>query len=119
MNKQAEELADNCLNRSDFDDARKANFWCIKGDIKDDESFYQKAWELSRGRNAKSMRSLGALLVHRKKYEEAADAFGKGKKLKFLKNLLTTTLSGFEILNLVTLIISKRLVSKTGFLNTS
>ena len=79
MNKQAEELAEKCLARSDFDEARKSNFWCIKGDIHDDESFYQKAWELSRGRNAKSMRSLGALLVHRKKYEEAADAFAKGK----------------------------------------
>lgn len=75
MNKQAEEKADECLAREDFSDIRKAAFWCIKGDIHDNEEFYNKAWELSKHRNARSMRSLGALLVHKKRYEEAADAF--------------------------------------------
>jgi hypothetical protein len=89
MNKQAEEKADECLAREDFSDIRKAAFWCIKGDIHDNEEFYNKAWELSKHRNARSMRSLGALLVHKKRYEEAADAFQLGKyKLQLIKGVL-------------------------------
>jgi len=79
MEKQADELADKCLEK-DFSDSRKSKFWCIKGDIHNSEEYYEKAWELSNERNARAMRSLGALLIHRKRYDAAADAFQKGKK---------------------------------------
>ena len=82
MAKQADELADKCLARQDFSDSRIANFWCIKGDIHDSEDFYRKAWSISKERNARSMRSLGALLIHKKKYEEASDAFKLGTQNK-------------------------------------
>lgn len=77
MTKQANELADECLAK-DISNSRKANFWCIKGDIHDSEEHYKKAWELSNQRNARAMRSLGALLIHKKRYEEAAKAFKNG-----------------------------------------
>ena len=83
MKKQADELADRCIQNNALSDRRKSNFWCIKGDIHDDEKYYQKAWELSNYRNGRAMRSLGALLVHKKRYDEAADAFKKGMHATF------------------------------------
>lgn len=84
MNTKAEELANKCLEM-DIDDARKANFWCIKGDLNDSIEFYQKGWEMSKKRHARSMRSMGALLVHLKRYEEAADAFKSALELNHLQ----------------------------------
>lgn len=85
MNKQAEELADKCIAREDFDDLRKANFWCIKGDIHNSVEFYETAWELSNKRHARSMRSLGALFVHLKRYDEAAAALKNALDLNHLQ----------------------------------
>ena len=85
MNKQAEELADECIAREDFDDLRKANFWCIKGDIHNSVEFYETAWELSNKRHARSMRSLGALFVHLKRYDEAAAALKNALDLNHLQ----------------------------------
>lgn len=85
MNKQAEELADKCIARDDFDDLRKANFWCIKGDIHNSVEFYETAWELSNKRHARSMRSLGALFVHLKRYDEAASALRNALDLNHLQ----------------------------------
>jgi tetratricopeptide (TPR) repeat protein len=85
MNKQAEELADKCIAREDFDDLRKANFWCIKGDIHNSVEYYETAWELSNKMHARSMRSLGALFVHLKRYDEAAAALKNALDLNHLQ----------------------------------
>ena len=74
----ARKLAEEKLEEADISDLQRADYWCVLGDINNDEEAYQKAWRLSNERHARSMRSLGTLLVHKKRHSEAADAFHKG-----------------------------------------
>ena len=74
----AKKIAEERLKSDLVSNLEKADYLCILGDIENDEECYHKAWRLSKGRHARSMRSLGTLLVHRKRHGEAAAAFEKG-----------------------------------------
>ena len=43
----------------------QANILCLIGDMKRDESWYEKAWEVSGEKCARAMRSLGRVLFHK------------------------------------------------------
>lgn len=46
---------------------------CLLGDLKRKDEYYQKAWELSNHKNARSMRSLGAMKFQRGQIDEAIE----------------------------------------------
>mmetsp|Transcript_25046 Transcript_25046/g.28785 ORF Transcript_25046/g.28785 Transcript_25046/m.28785 type:complete len:140 (-) Transcript_25046:735-1154(-) len=47
--------------------------YCLLGDMKRKEEYYEKAWELSGHKNARSMRSLGMLKFQRGHLDESID----------------------------------------------
>ena len=53
------------------------------GDIKNEISYYEQAWELSKGTNARSMRSLGWNYFNKKDTVMAADCFQKATKASY------------------------------------
>lgn len=75
---EAAKLAETKLNEDNITDLQRADYWCVLGDINNDKESYEKAWRLSGERHARSMRSLGTLLVHKKRHSDAADAFNRG-----------------------------------------
>ncbi|KAI5800000.1 hypothetical protein EDC01DRAFT_628518 [Geopyxis carbonaria] len=58
-----------------------ARMWCILGDIEQDISHYEKAWEVSGGRYARAQRSLGRHYFGKRDYERAAESYGKSLKI--------------------------------------
>jgi tetratricopeptide (TPR) repeat protein len=54
------------------------SMWCRLGDIRQDVACYDKAWELSKHRSARSRRDLGRLLLTRQDYAAAAAALRQG-----------------------------------------
>ena len=61
-------------------------FYCILGDIDQDLSMYQKAWEVSGKRYARAQRSLGQSYFARKQYAEAAEAYSLSLKINALNH---------------------------------
>lgn len=51
--------------------------FCILGDLLKDPAMYERAWEVSNRRYARSQRSLGRHYVQLKEYPKAAEAYGK------------------------------------------
>ena len=41
------------------------DLWCVLGDLKQDTSFYDTAWKLSKGRSSRAMRSKGFMLLRK------------------------------------------------------
>lgn len=60
--------------------------YCILGDIDQDLSMYEKAWEVSGKRYARAQRSLGQRYFARKEYEKAADAYALSIKINPLNH---------------------------------
>jgi hypothetical protein len=61
---QAEELATKCMEDTESLASGKlstANILCLLGDIKQDGSFYERAWEVSEKKCARAMRSLARI----------------------------------------------------------
>ena len=56
----------------------QANIICLIGDMKRDESLYEKAWEVSGEKCARAMRSLGRVLFHKGEFQKSVDCFMKG-----------------------------------------
>lgn len=55
--------------------------YCRLGDIREDTENYEKAWELSKQRSARSRKSLGKLYVKWQDYEKAAEALKQSDHL--------------------------------------
>ncbi|KAL1843243.1 hypothetical protein VTJ49DRAFT_2574 [Mycothermus thermophilus] len=51
--------------------------WCILGDLEDDASHYERAWEISGHRYARAQKSLGEYYLQRKDLVRARDAYRK------------------------------------------
>jgi tetratricopeptide (TPR) repeat protein len=51
--------------------------FCILGDIENDPSYYERAWEISRHRYARAQKSLGEYYLQNKEWEKAREAYKK------------------------------------------
>lgn len=60
--------------------------YCILGDIDQDLSMYEKAWEVSGKRYARAQRSLGQRHFARKEYDKAAEAYSLSLKINGLNH---------------------------------
>ncbi|KAF2623280.1 TPR-like protein [Macroventuria anomochaeta] len=55
--------------------AEAPRFYCILGDLDNDLTMYEKAWEVSGKRYARAQRSLGQRYIVQRDYEKAAEAY--------------------------------------------
>ncbi|SPO01502.1 related to TPR repeat-containing protein [Cephalotrichum gorgonifer] len=51
--------------------------WCILGDLEDDPSHYERAWEISGSRYSRAQKSLAELYIQKNDYPAARDAYRK------------------------------------------
>jgi tetratricopeptide (TPR) repeat protein len=58
--------------------------WCIMGDIEHDPLFYERAWDVSKGRYARAQRSLGRHYFSARDYSMAEEAYMKSLKINGL-----------------------------------
>lgn len=63
-----------------------ARLYCILGDIDQDPSLYEKAWEVSGQRYARAQRSLGRFYITSRDMLKAADAYAKSLKANQLNH---------------------------------
>ncbi|KAL2267943.1 hypothetical protein VTJ83DRAFT_5220 [Remersonia thermophila] len=83
---------DKTYEDADLDDLKEADYrgperepappnaprlWCILGDLEDDASHYERAWEISGHRYARAQKSLGEHYLQRKDLARARDAYRK------------------------------------------
>jgi tetratricopeptide (TPR) repeat protein len=66
--------------------ADAARLYCIIGDIDQDASMFEKAWEVSGQRYARAQRSLGRMYIARRDMLKAADAYAKSLKANQLNH---------------------------------
>ena len=64
--------------------AEASRYYCILGDIDNDLSMYEKAWEVSGKRYARAQRSLGQRYIAARNYEKAAEAYSLSLKINTL-----------------------------------
>jgi tetratricopeptide (TPR) repeat protein len=64
--------------------AEAPRYYCILGDIDNDLSMYEKAWEVSGNRYARAQRSLGQRYISARNYEKAAEAYSLSLKINAL-----------------------------------
>ncbi|KAI8333521.1 hypothetical protein BC941DRAFT_433689, partial [Chlamydoabsidia padenii] len=58
-------------------DPHSPKLWCIMGDVELDPALWHKAWDLSGGKYARAMRSLGAYHYKKDEFAEAIDCYQK------------------------------------------
>lgn len=51
--------------------------WCILGDIENEPSHYERAWEISKKRFARAQKSLGEYYLQQKEWVQASEAYKK------------------------------------------
>lgn len=61
-------------------------FYCILGDVDNDPTMYEKAWEVSNQRYARAQRSLGRYWLSQHDHLKAADAYAKSLKANSLNH---------------------------------
>ena len=73
--------------------------YCMLGDATDDPKNYEKAIELSKGKNARAYRSLGDYYYERKDYENTVTYLGKALELNTfqLKTMLRHGYSAIQL----------------------
>ncbi|RPA93657.1 TPR-like protein [Choiromyces venosus 120613-1] len=84
-----DQLFHSVKSEDDSDDSRQEiepvppnapRLWCILGDIDQDPSHYERAWEASKGRYARAKRSLGRHYFSKREYQKSAEAYMESLK---------------------------------------
>eukprot|EP01111_Echinosteliopsis_oligospora_P015997 TRINITY_DN6509_c0_g1_i1.p1 TRINITY_DN6509_c0_g1~~TRINITY_DN6509_c0_g1_i1.p1 ORF type:complete len:837 (+),score=233.56 TRINITY_DN6509_c0_g1_i1:60-2513(+) len=66
------------LIRKRLEEAPKPILWCLLGDIKQDDQYYHKAWEISGKSFARAMRSLGRSSFSRRDFAKSVEYYKEG-----------------------------------------
>lgn len=69
------------LSRLMEQDPESPKLWCILGDLEQNPDHWLKAWEISGKRYARAMRTYGAYLYRRQRYEECIDAYQRALEI--------------------------------------